>query len=140
SATDKTSGLGIFPDTGLVAPVAFRQATFTAAGAYTFTDTATAKTIKLTVPMTATPATGTKTTKFTLTWAAAAPPAGYSEDVQVDPPGTTSWTSIFKATTATSGTYTPTKGTGTYKFRARFRRTTGTGASAYTAAVSVKVS
>ena len=47
SATDKTSGLGMFPDTGLVAPVAFRQTTFPAAGAYTFTDTASAKTIKL---------------------------------------------------------------------------------------------
>jgi len=140
SATDRTSGLGIFPDTGLVAPVAFRQATYPAAGAYTFTDTATAKTIKLNVPMSVAPASGSTATKFTLTWAAAAPPAGYSEDVQVDPPGSTSWTSIFKATTATSGMYTPTKGSGTYKFRCRFRRTTGTGASAYTTAVSVKVS
>ena len=140
SATDKTSGLGIFPDTGLVAPVAFRQTAFPAGGAYTFTDTATSKTIKLTVPMTAKPATGSTTTTFTLTWAAAAPPAGYSEDVQVMRPGTTTWASLFKATTATSGTFVPNKGTGTYKFRCRFRRTTGTGASAYTAAVSVKVS
>ena len=140
SATDQTSGLGIFPDTGLVAPVAYRQTTFPAAGAYTFTDTATGKTIKLTVPMTAKPATGSTTTRFTLTWAAAAPPAGYSEDVQVQVPGSTSWTSLFKATTATSGTYTPTKGKGTYKFRCRFRRTTGTGASAYTTGASVKVS
>jgi uncharacterized repeat protein (TIGR01451 family) len=140
SATDKTSGLGIFTDTGLVAPVAFRQTTFPAAGAYTFTDTATAKTIKLTVPMTARPATGSTTTAFTLTWAAAALPAGYSEDVQVLRPGTTTWASLFKATTATSGTFVPNTGTGTYKFRCRFRRTTGTGASAYTAAVSVKVS
>jgi len=140
SATDQTSGLGIFPDTGLVAPVAFRQATLPAAGAYTFTDTATAKTIKLTVPMTAKPATGSTTTTFTLTWAAAAPPAGYSEDVQVMPPGSTAWASLFKATTATAGTFVPNKGKGTYKFRCRFRRTNGTGASAYTAAVSVKVS
>ena len=140
SATDKTSGLGIFPDTGLVAPVAFRQATFPAGGAYTFTDTATSRTIKLTVPMTAKPATGSTTTAFTLTWAAAPPPAGYSEDVQVMRPGTTTWASLFKATTATSGTFVPNKGTGTYKFRCRFRRTSGTGASAYTAAVSVKVS
>jgi uncharacterized repeat protein (TIGR01451 family) len=140
SATDRTSGLGIFPDTGLVAPVAYRQTTFPAAGAYTFTDTATGKTIKVTVPMTARPATGSTTTTFTLTWAAAAPPAGYSEDVQVKQPGSTSWVSLFKATTATSGTYTPRKGKGTYRFRSRFRRTTGTGASAYTTTVSVKVS
>jgi uncharacterized repeat protein (TIGR01451 family) len=140
SATDNTSGLGIFPDTGLVAPVAFRQTTFPAAGAYTFTDTATAKTIKLNVPMTATPATGSRTTTFTLRWAAAAPPAGYSEDVQVQVPGSTSWASLFKATTATSGTFVPSKGTGTYKFRCRFRRTTGTGASAFTTGVTIKVS
>src|SRR6185437_14516972 len=99
SATDRTTGLGIFPDTGLVAPVAYRQTTFPGGGAYTFTDTATSKTIKLTVPMTAKPATG--------------------------------------STTATSGTFVPNKGAGTYKFRCRFRRTSGTGASAYTAAVSV---
>jgi uncharacterized repeat protein (TIGR01451 family) len=140
SATDRTSGLGIFPDTGLVDPVAYRQTAFTAAGAYTFTDTATGKTIKVSLPMTAKPATGSTTTRFTLTWAAAAPPAGYSEDVQVQRPGSTSWVSLFKATTATSGTYTPTGGKGTYKFRSRFRRTTGTGASAYTTAVTIKVS
>jgi len=140
SATDKTTGLGIFPDTGLVAPVAFRQTAFPASGAYTFTDTATSKTIKLTVPMTAKPATGSTTTAFTLTWAAAALPSGYSEDVQVMRPGTTTWASLFKATTATSGSFVPNKGTGTYKLRCRFRRTSGTGASAYTAAVSVKVS
>jgi uncharacterized repeat protein (TIGR01451 family) len=140
SATDKTTGLGIFPDTGLVAPVAFRQTAFPAGGAYTFTDTATSKTIKLTVPMTAKPATGSTTTAFTLTWAAAALPSGYSEDVQVMRPGTTTWASLFKATTATSGSFVSNKGTGTYKFRCRFRRTSGTGASAYTAAVSVKVS
>jgi uncharacterized repeat protein (TIGR01451 family) len=140
SANDTTSGLGIFPDTGLVAPVAYRQTTFPSAGAYTFTDTATAKTIKLNVPMTVTPASGSRTTKFTLTWAATAPPSGYSEDVQVQRPGSTSWVSLFKASTATSGTYTPTAGRGTYKFRCRFRRTSGTGASGYTTAVSVKVS
>ncbi len=140
SATDTTSGLGIFPDTGLVAPVAYRQTTFPSAGAYTFTDTATAGKIKLTVPMTATPATGSRTTTFTLTWAAAAPPSGYSEDVQVQRPGSTSWVTLFKAATATSGTYTPTAGTGTYRFRCRFRRTSGTGASGYTTALSVRVS
>jgi len=91
------------------------------------------------VPMKATPATGSTTTSFTLTWAAAAPPAGYAEDVQVQRPGSTSWVSLFKAATATSGMFTPTNGTGTYKFRARLRRTSG-GASAYTTNVSVKVS
>jgi acid phosphatase type 7 len=140
SATDTTSGLGIFPDTGLVAPVDFRTAIFAAAGAFTFTDTATGHTVKLNVPVAVSPASGSTSTAFTLTWAAAAPPSGYAEDVQVMVPGSTTWLSLFKASTATSGKYTPTKGTGTYKFRARFRALTGSGASAYTTATTVKVS
>ena len=90
--------------------------------------------------MTATPATGSTTTTFTLTWAAAAPPAGYSEDVQVQVPGSSHVGVALQGETATSGTFMPNKGTGTYKFRCRFRRTTGTGASAFTTGVTIKVS
>ena len=140
SATDSTSGLGLFPDTGLVAPVAFRPIEVAAAGAYTFTDAATGHTIKLNVPMTARPATGSQTTVFTLTWAAAPPPAGYAEDVQVQSPGTTSWVRLFKATTATSAPFTPGKGRGAYKFRARFRRIGATGASKFTGNATIRVS
>jgi uncharacterized repeat protein (TIGR01451 family) len=140
SATDKTTGLGLWPDTGLVTPVAFRTAVFPAAGAYTFTDTATGHTIKLNVPMTALPATGSVSTTFTLRWAASAPPSGYSEDIQVTYPGTSTWVTLLKSTTATSAPFTPTKGTGTYKFRARFKRTSGTGASGYTTNATIKVS
>ncbi len=140
SATDKTTGLGLFPDTGLVAPVAFRTAQLPAAGDYTFTDTATTDTIKLNVPMTALPATGSVSTSFTLKWAAAPPPSGYAEDVQVEYPGTTTWVSLFKGTTTTSGSWAPNKGTGTYHFRARFRAITGSGASTYTTSATVKVS
>ncbi len=140
SATDKTTGLGLWPDTGLVSPVNVRTATFPSAGAYTFTDTATGNTIKLNVPMTASPSTGSTSTSFTLTWAASAPPAGYAEDVQVTYPGTSSWVTLYKATTATSATFTPTKGTGKYTFRARFRAITGSGASSYTTNASITVS
>jgi hypothetical protein len=140
SATDKSTGLGLWPDTGLVNPVDFRTAIFPAAGDYTFTDTATGNTIKLNVPMTASPSTGGTSTAFTLTWAASPPPAGYAEDVQVTYPGTSTWVTLFKATTATSGTFTPTKGTGKYSFRARFRAITGSAASAYTTNASITVS
>jgi uncharacterized repeat protein (TIGR01451 family) len=140
SATDNTTGLGLFPDTGLVAPVAFRQATFPAAGDYTFTDTATGNTIKLNVPLTALPATGSTSTSFTLTWAAGAPPSGYSEDVQVTYPGTSTWVTLYKSTTATSAAFVPNKGTGSYKFRCRFKQTTGSGASAYTTNATINVS
>jgi uncharacterized repeat protein (TIGR01451 family) len=140
SATDQTTGLGLWPDTGLVAPVAFRTAVFPAAGGYTFTDTATGHTIKLNVPMTATPSTGSTSTSFTLRWAASAPPAGFSEDVQVTYPGTSTWVTIIKSSTATSAAFTPNKGTGTYKFRARLKRTSGGGASSYTTNATIKVS
>jgi uncharacterized repeat protein (TIGR01451 family) len=140
SATDQTTGLGLFPDTGLVTPVAYRQTMFSAAGDYTFTDTATANTIKLDVGMTALPATGSTSTTYTLTWATAAPPAGYAEDIQVTYPGSSTWVTLFKATTATSGTFVPNKGTGKYKFRARFHSTTNSGASAYTSNATITVS
>jgi hypothetical protein len=140
SATDQTSGLGLFPDTGLIAPVAYRQAVFSAAGDYTFTDTATSNTIKLDVGMKALPATGSTSTTYTLTWATAAPPAGYAEDVQVTYPGTSTWVTVFKSTTATSGAFVPNKGTGKYKFRARFHSTTNSGASAYTSNATITVS
>ena len=48
--------------------------------------------------------------------------------------------SLFKATTATSGTFVPNKGTGKYKFRARFHSTTNSGASAYTSNATITVS
>jgi uncharacterized repeat protein (TIGR01451 family) len=139
SATDKTTGLGLFPDTGLIAPVAYRQAAFAAAGDYTFTDTATGKTIKLAVPMTAAPATGSTSTSFTLTWAAVAPPAGYGEDVQVKYPGSSSWASLRKSATGTSAAFVPSRGKGTYRFRARLHRLSG-GASKFTGAVRIAVS
>jgi uncharacterized repeat protein (TIGR01451 family) len=140
SATDQTTGLGLWPDTGLVTPVDLRTAVFPAAGDYTFTDTATGHTIKLNVPMTVSPSTGSTSTSFTMTWASSPPPAGYAEDVQVTYPGTSTWVTLLKATTATSGTFTPTKGTGKYVFRARFRAISGTAASSYTTNATINVS
>jgi uncharacterized repeat protein (TIGR01451 family) len=139
SATDST-GMGLFPDTGPITPVAFAQMTFQAAGVYDFTDTVGGFTTKVKVPMTATPATGSVSTPFTLRWAAAAPPSGYVEDVQVIYPGTTAWVSLAKATTATSMTFTPTKGTGKYQFRARFHNAGNNAASAFSATSAITVS
>ena len=78
SATDKTSGLGLFPDTGLVSPVDFRTQVFHWSGDYTFTDTATNNTLKFDVLPAATPATGSRRrTVFTVTLGGrpAVPPA-----------------------------------------------------------------
>jgi hypothetical protein len=139
SATDST-GMGLFPDTGPITPVAFAQMTFQAAGVYDFTDTVGGFTTKVKVPMTATPATGSVLTPFTLRWAAAPPPSGYVEDVQVIYPGTTAWVSLAKATTATSMTFTPTKGTGKYQFRARLHNAGNNAASAFSATSAITVS
>lgn len=139
SATDST-GIGLFPDTGPVTPVAFAQMTFQAAGVYDFNDTVSGFTTKVKVPMTATPATGSVSTPFTLTWAAAPPPGGYVEDVQVIYPGTTAWVSLSKGTTATSMTFTPAKGTGKYQFRARFRNAGTNAASAFSGTATITVS
>jgi acid phosphatase type 7 len=140
SATDLKSGLGLFPDTGLVSPVAFRTQLFHWSGDYTFTDTATSNTIKFDVLPRATPATGSTSTAFTITYADVAPPSGYGEDVQVQYPGSTSWASVVSKATGTSTTFTPNKGTGKYKFRARLRSLTNSSATAFTAGATITVS
>jgi uncharacterized repeat protein (TIGR01451 family) len=140
SATDKTSGLGLFPDTGLVSPVAFRSQVFHWAGDYTFTDTATNNTLKFDVLPVATPATGSTSTTFTLTWADAPFPSGLAEDVQVEYPGSSTWVSLFKSTTALSGTWVPNQGTGKYHFRARLRSTVNSSATAFTGNATITVS
>ena len=99
SATDNTSGLGLFPDTGLVSPVDFRTQVFHWSGDYTFTDTATGNTVKFDVLPQAAPATGSTSTVFTITWGDIAPPAGYGEDIQVEYPGTTTWVGVISKAT-----------------------------------------
>jgi hypothetical protein len=71
-------GDGLFPDTGPVTLAAFAQMTFQVAGVDDFADTVSGFTTKIKVPMTATPATGSVSTPFTLTRAAAPPPAATS--------------------------------------------------------------
>jgi hypothetical protein len=76
-------------------------------------------------------ASGTPTTAFTLTWAAAAV-SGYVYDVQVAyrPPGAATFGAFADlvgatATTATSASFVPDRGVGTYSFRARTVRPDG---------------
>ncbi len=140
SATDKTSGLGLFPDTGLVSPVDFRTQVFHWSGDYTFTDTATSHTVKFDALPQAAPATGSTSTVFTITYGDVPPPSGYGEDIQVEYPGTTSWVSVISKATGTSTTFTPNKGTGKYKFRARLRSLTNSSATAFTSGATITVS
>jgi plastocyanin len=135
SATDNT-GMGLF-DSGAQAPGGSFQYIFQAAGNYGVIDTPTGHTGTISVPLIA-PATGAVNVPFTVTWAAAAPPAGFVEDVQVQKPGSSSWVAWLSKQSGTSAGYTATSA-GTYKFRARYHQTTG-GASLFSATKSVKVS
>ena len=56
------------------------------------------------------------------------------------PEALSQFVSLFKATTDTSGTFVPNKGTGSYHFRARFHSTKDGAASSYTANTTITVS
>lgn len=134
------SGLGLF-DSGPKRIVSFFSYTFTAAGTYAYRDPMNAALAgKISVPLLATPTSGTASVAFTLTWATAAPTGARVFDVQVKRPGATAYTSWRTATTNTSGTFTPDAGAGTYSFRARVRDSVTGAASGYSAGKSVSVS
>ena len=128
--------------TGLISsgsqtPVSFFRQELDAAAAYKVTDSPSGHigTINVT-PIAVGPFT---TSGFTVQWATPSVPAGYDEDIQVQLPGTTTWVNWLTNQTgsSTSATYTPTAGTGTYKFRGRLQH--GSIATAYSPARSVSV-
>ena len=134
-AADGT-GLGLF-DTGLLAPVATRSYRFTAVGTYAVTDAGGTRTGKVNVPPVL-PAGPVKAgDPVAVTVAAAAPPSGLVIDLQVQPPGSTSWRDACAGTTATSCTFRPAKA-GTAAFRGRLRATAG-GASSWSPVVALPV-
>ena len=75
--------------------------------------------------------------KMEVTWASAAPEAGFGEDVQVKVPGSKRWKTWQNDSTATDGLYAPKAGKGTYRFRARLQEIGGS-ASGYSPAASIK--
>ena len=76
------------------------------------------------VPISVSPATGTTATTFTVTWAVpGAPPAGLVYDVQIRRPGQSAYGPFRSNTTLSSVTWVPNSGPGTYRFRARVKRT-----------------
>jgi plastocyanin len=80
------------------------------------------------VPVVVSPARGTRTTPFLVTWASDPPPAGAVFDVRTRAPGSTTWRSWETGVTATSATFVPPPGsrTGAYSFSARLRVGAGT--------------
>jgi sugar lactone lactonase YvrE len=138
SVTD-TSGMGLFAS-GPRSFVSYYTFRFVSAGTYKYEDTANTVTGTVKVPVGAKPSTGSTSTSFNITWAAAAPPSGYVFDVQIKPPGSASYVSWSSGVTSLSASFKPTSGVGTYSFRARLRKTASGAASGYSAGTSITVS
>ncbi|MEO8476513.1 MAG: Ig-like domain-containing protein [Actinomycetota bacterium] len=131
-------GLGLF-DSGSKAPGTSFSYAFGAAGVYGYRcsihPTTMMGTIK--IPVKVAP-TAIKGVPLTVTWASAAL-TGYRYDVQVRPPGSSTWTSWKPNVTTLHGDYTPTL-TGTYGFRARLERLSSGANSVWSPIASVSVS
>ncbi len=106
---------------------------FIDAGTYPYRSTVgTAMTGTVVVPMTLSPATGTRTTTFAVRWGSDYSPSGYGELVQIKPPGTAGWQSFVFGTPASNATFRPTdwgNRTGSYQFRAKLIKGTSTSVS-----------
>jgi plastocyanin len=129
TATDN-SGMGLF-DSGSMGPDTTFGFQFRSAANYRITCSIhPSMTAVIRVPMVVDPSSGGVSTQFTATWAARAPWTGYVYDVQVKRPGSSSWTDLWKGTTALSGSFVPDSGKGTYTFRSRVRNSS-TGAATW---------
>lgn len=74
------------------------------------------------VPMTVSPATGSRTTYFAVRWGSTYTPSGFSEQVQLKTPGSAAWTSFVYGTPVDDATMRPAdwgNRTGVYQFRAK---------------------
>ncbi|MDP9343715.1 MAG: hypothetical protein M3Q23_16805 [Actinomycetota bacterium] len=138
SVTDPT-GMGLF-DSGTHTAGGSFSFTFLGAGTYPYRDSVSHFSGSVKVPIVVSPAKGTTSTAFAVTWASAALPAGFASDVQVMRPGSTTWTSWLTGQTATGGPFTPDAGAGTYRFRARVRNTANGKAGGYSPPAAVRVS
>jgi uncharacterized repeat protein (TIGR01451 family) len=136
SATDARA-TGLF-DSGPLAAVDDYAFALNAAATYSVKDTASTKTSTVKVPLTA-PATATVNTPFQVTWASAPPSSPFTEDVQVEKPGTTSFVKWVPLSTAASAQYTPAR-PGTYRFRARLHDTANGSFTLWSPVFSVSVS
>jgi hypothetical protein len=138
SVTDAT-GMGLY-DSGPRSFVSSFAYTFTAAGDYPYRSSPTgiAAVYKI-LPFA--PRAGTTGTPFTVTWASAAPSAGYGFDVRVRPPGASAYQTWQSATVQRSAAFTPATA-GTYAFQARLVDTAATpqASSGWSPTVSVTVS
>jgi virginiamycin B lyase len=133
------SGMGLF-DSGPKPAVSYYSTSLGAAGTYRYADPADPGFAgKVFVPVTALPFSGKTTATFTVTWAAAAPPAGRVYDVQIKRPGAADFSDWKLGTTATTAGFVPDAGVGGYTFRARMREPGSGKAIAYSQGEKISV-
>ena len=137
------SGMGLFGSQDSLNTIdSVYQFAFTAAGTYSYRGGA-GGIGKVAVPITAQPQ-PQATNAAIVTWASAAPPAGFAFDEQVKTPGSASFVPWLTGTTATNLTFSPATGPytgpGTYQFRSRIRNTANNAASGYSKPASIALS
>jgi hypothetical protein len=93
---------------------------------------------QLKVGVRADPSSGSRTTAFAVQWAAAPAPDGFVFDVQIKRPGTSTWKTLLNDATSEGISFTPDAGGGTYGFRARTQRISGS-STAWSAAENITV-
>lgn len=94
---------------------------------------------QLRAPLQTSPATGTRSTTFTVRWAPGSVPAGYVVDVQRRAPGSSTWSNWRTGVTTASSTFR-TSTRGTWSFRARLRRSSNGRTSGWSNVATVRVS
>jgi plastocyanin len=139
TATDP-SGLALF-DSGVRSPGSSFTFFFIGAGTYAYRCSIhpTQMRGQVQVPVGAEPPSGNLTTEFTITWAADEAPSDRAFDVQIRRPGSTSWVSFYEGGLI-DAVFVADAGPGRYRFRARYEKTNGVGASRWSAPTSIVVS
>ena len=132
------SGMGLF-DSGTLAPGSTFSFPFAGAGTYPVIDSMTSHTSKVTIAPTVSPKSGTTSTTFTIKMASSVLSFPYVEDVFVKRPGTTSF-ALLTTSAATSITFTPDAGTGTYTFETQLRNRSNGNHTAVSPTVSINAS
>jgi hypothetical protein len=92
----------------------------------------------VTVPLTATPAVGGRSTRFEVTWASQVAPDGFAYDVQIRRPGK-GWKLWKDDVARATSSFKPDLGTGRYLFRARLVKAVDATHSAWSPADRVSV-
>ena len=134
-------GLGLF-DSGPLTPVNYFRYTFNLSGEVRTMDDPINypnNAGKLVVPVQVSPASGTQSDTYTITWATAPLPAGFVEDVQIKRYSDTKWQQWRHGTSLLSDSFVPDAGPGTYAFRDRIRRSSNRNHSRFGPPVTIDV-